>query len=39
MYYYYLALPGYNSYRELCDLPRAQTFSDLLDVIPAEVTI
>ena len=34
---YYLALPGYNSYRALCGLPRAEKFSDLLDVIPAEV--
>lgn len=30
-------LPGYNSYRALCGLPRAEYFRDLLDVIPAPV--
>ena len=31
-------IPGYNNYRALCGLPRAQEFDDLLDVIPRAVT-
>lgn len=30
-------LPGYNKYREYCNLTAAESFEDLLDSIPQEV--
>jgi peroxidase len=36
---HYSGLPGYNTYRALCGLPRAEYFRDLLDVISPAVRI
>lgn len=34
----YSGLPGYNAYRALCGLPRAEYFRDLLDIISPAVS-
>jgi len=32
-------IPGYNAYRELCNLPRAQQFEDFADTMPQEAIL